>query len=235
MNRFILLSRNDFRMIFRDPMLKGLLFAPLLVILLVIFLLPSINAQFPAFKAYNYIVLMGAGVQAATMFGFITGFIFLEEKDENVFLALKTMPVSGRFFISSRMAITVLIAFIFNWALLHFSDLVEMTWTYEIALALQFSFLAPLLALAVANFAANKIEGLAQFKIYNLLVTLPLIIYFLDFKALHLLGFLPSYWTFRSVEMLETGGPFGMFYWIGWAVYGVMLIVLIRIFEKRVF
>ena len=79
MSRFLVLSRNDFKMIFRDPMLKALIFAPAMVVLIAIFLVPLINERFPTSEAYNYIILMGAGVQAATMFGFITGFIFLEE------------------------------------------------------------------------------------------------------------------------------------------------------------
>lgn len=36
MKRFLRLSLNDFRMIFRDPMLKGLIGLPLLVILLAV-------------------------------------------------------------------------------------------------------------------------------------------------------------------------------------------------------
>ncbi len=235
MNRFFLISRNDFRMIFRDPMLKALLFAPLLIIVSVIVFVPQLNNSFPAFQNYNYIVLMGAGVQAATMFGFITGFIFLEEKDEHVFMALKTMPVSGRFFVLTRMSLAILLASLYNWGLLHFGVLLDMSWWQEILLAIQFSFLAPLLALAVAVFASNKVEGLAQFKIYNLLITLPLIIYFLDFKALHVLAILPSYWTFRSIEMLESGGSFWMFHLIGWLVYWVLIFILVRRFEKKVF
>jgi fluoroquinolone transport system permease protein len=235
MKRFLLLSRNDFRMIFRDPMLKTLLFVPALIIVAVIIFVPTLNARFPAFQAYNYIVLMGAGIQTATMFGFITGFIFLEEKDEHVFMALKTMPVSGSFFVLARLSLAVLIATVYNWGLLHFGTLLDIKWWHEIALAVQFSFLAPLLALAVAVFASNKVEGLAQFKIYNLLVTLPLIIYFLDFKALHILGLLPSYWTFRSIEMLENEGSFWLFHVVGWIVYWTLIIMLVKRFEKKVF
>jgi len=235
MKRFLRLSLNDFRMIFRDPMLKGLIGLPLLVILLAVFLVPYLNARFPAFEAYNHIVLMGAGGQAATMFGFIIGFIFLEEKDENVFVVLKTMPVSGRFFVSQRLALSIFIAFLYNCGLMFFSKLAPMNGIEKVLMALQFSLLAPILALAVAVFARNKVEGLAQFKIYNLFVNLPLLIYFLDFEGLHFLAVLPSYWSFQSIEMLKNDGPFWFYHIIGWVVYFIFIAVLVKRFESKVF
>ncbi len=235
MNRLLILSINDFRMVFRDPFLKGLVLAPLVIAILAVFIIPFLNSRFPVLIDYYPVILMATSTQAATMFGFINGFIFLEEKDENVFMALKTMPVSARLFLVSRLGLGILVSIIFSWSIFHFAPLVDMNGLQEIALALQFSLLSPLLALSVAVFAKNKVEGLAQYKIYNLFVILPLIIYFLDHKALHLLGIFPSYWSFRSIEMIASGGAFWTYFGIGCLVYLLFLYILVRLFEDKVF
>ena len=102
-------------------------------------------------------------------------------------------------------------------------------------LAVQYALLAPLLALLVATFAQNKVEGLAQFKLYNFMLNLPVLIYFLPYEILHGLAVIPTYWTFRSVEALHADGNFWLFYGIGTLVYGGVLAGLVRLFEKRVF
>ncbi len=100
---------------------------------------------------------------------------------------------------------------------------------------LQYALLAPLLALLVATFAQNKVEGLAQFKLYNFMLNLPALIYFLPNSFLHALAVIPTYWTFRSVEALHGGGDFWFFFGGGTLVYGGALVGLVWLFEKRVF
>ena len=235
MNRILILSANDFRMVFRDPMLRIFLFMPLLVLAVVVWAIPLLFAAFPAAQAYNHVVLMLACMQTATMFGFISGFVFLEEKDEHVFAALRVMPVSAGTLVGVRMLLGFTIAALTTVVLLRLAPWVTMSWLQIILMALQYALLAPLLALLVVNFAKNKVEGLAQFKLYNFVLNLPVLIYFLPYRLLHALAVIPTYWTFRSVESLHGGGNFLLFYGIGIVVYGLVLVGLIRFFEKKVF
>ncbi len=235
MSQIFTLSVNDFRMVFRDPMLRIFLFMPLLVLAVVVWLVPVLFAAYPAARAYDYVILMLAGMQTSTMFGFINGFVFLEEKDEQVFSALRVLPVSAGMLVGVRMLLGFAVAFLVNGVLLRLTPWVEMGWGQTLLLAVQYALLAPLLALLVATFAQNKVEGLAQFKLYNFALNLPALIYFLPHKLLHALAVIPTYWTFRSVEALHTGGDFWLFYGIGTLVYGGVLVGLVRLFEKRVF
>ena len=235
MNRLLTLSANDFRMVFRDPMLRIFLFLPLLILMMVVWVIPAVFAAYPVVQDYDYVILMWACMQASTMFGFINGFVFLEEKDEHVFAALRVMPVTAGMLVSVRMLLVSIIAFATSVAILGLTDWVPMNTVQLLLIAFQYSLLAPLLALLVATFAQNKVEGLAQFKIYNFIVNLPILIYFLDFKALHALAVVPTYWTFRSVETVHTGGNFFFFCGIGTVLYAVVVGSLARIFEKNVF
>lgn len=235
MNRLLVLSANDFRMVFRDPLLRIFLLMPLLVFAIIKWLLPLIVDAFPAIQPYDYVILMWACMQAATMFGFINGFVFLEEKDENVFSALRVVPVSASMLIAFRMALGVAISMLISWLILQFGGILSvMDWQIWL-IALQYGMLAPLLALLLAVFARNKLEGLAQFKIYNLIVNLPILIYFLDYQGLHALAIIPTYWSFRCVEAIAKGGNFLLYYSLGLAFYWLWLVVLIKIFERKVF
>ncbi len=231
MSQILILSANDFRMVFRDPMLRIFLFMPLLVVWLV----PVLFAAYPAARDYDYVILMLAGMQTSTMFGFINGFVFLEEKDEQVFSALRVMPVSAGMLVGVRMLLGFAVACLVNVMLFRLTPWVAIGWGQTLLLAGQYALLAPLLALLVATFAQNKVEGLAQFKLYNFALNLPALIYFLPHKLLHALAVIPTYWTFRSVEALHADGSFWFFYGIGTLVYGGVLVGLVWMFEKRVF
>ena len=235
MKRFLTLSRNDFRMVFRDPMLRLFLLLPLLIILAVVWGIPPVFAAYPAVQDYDYVILMWAGTQASTLFGFINGFVFLEEKDEHVFAALRVMPIAASTLIGVRMLLGVSIAFAVNVTTFSLCPWLPMSSVEVLLIALQYSLLAPLLTLALATFAENKVEGLAQFKVYNFIIILPALIYFLPFRALHALAVVPTYWTFRSVEAVHSGEHYFLFIGIGFVAYIVAFVALVRFFEQRVF
>jgi hypothetical protein len=235
MKQLLLISHNDFRITFREPLLKGLLFFPLIALAIVKFLVPYLSEQYPVIEPYHPVILMWACMQSATMFGFINGFLFLEEKDENVFSALRVAPISAGTFVLLRLAAGVAISVIVNLMLLVYGDLVTIPFGKALLLAAQYSLIAPLLALMTATFARNKMEGLAQFKIFNLVLNLPILRYFLEYNALEGFAIIPTYWSFRSVEAIAYDGNFWLFYTVGLAVYGMVLFVLARVFERRVF
>ncbi|SDM32229.1 fluoroquinolone transport system permease protein [Catalinimonas alkaloidigena] len=235
MNRLLLLGANDFRMVFRDPMLRLFLFLPLLIVGGIGWALPPVLDRFPVLGDYGYVILMWACMQTATMFGFINGFVFLEEKDDGVFTALRIMPISAAMLLGFRMALGVVMTTAVNLILLLLNPVLPLDPLTGWLVAFQFSLLAPLFALLVAVFAKNKVEGLAQFKIYNLVLNLPILIYFLPYGALHAFAVVPTYWNFRTVEALHEGASWLSFYGIGLAFYGIYFVGLIRLFERRVF
>ncbi len=235
MSQFAFLALNDFRLVFRDAMLRSLLLAPFLVFGLLLWLVPLINTRFPDFVPYNYLVLIGGLMQSGILFGFINGFMFLEEKDEHVFTVLRTVPISARAFVASRLTLGVLLAFAYNFLILYGTRLIQISIGEASLVAFQLALITPILALSLVNFAQNKVEGFAHFKIYNLVLDLPLLIYFLPSKLFHVLAIIPTYWSFRSIEMIAKGQEFGLFYGLGTLCYMLFIGILLRIFERRVF
>jgi fluoroquinolone transport system permease protein len=227
MNHFLTLSFSDFRATFRDPIFKGLLAFPFIAFALIRWVLPIIVASFPIVKDYQTVILMWACLQSAIMFGFIYGFLFLEEKEENIWQVLQILPVSTIKLVFSRLFLGLLVSTIVNFCMLRFGDILSLSLFKEILLAFQFSLAAPLIALTIAALAKNRIEGLAQMKVVNLLLILPAFIYFFPYQLLHITAIIPTYWAFKSLEAANTGDGFAITFLTG-SIYFLIIILFLN-------
>jgi fluoroquinolone transport system permease protein len=235
MKTLLLLSRQDFTTTFRDPVFKGLLVFPLVAFFaLVRWVLPPVVQHYPPVGSYQTVILMWACLQSATMFGFIYGFLFLDEKEEHVFLVLRVVPVSTFRLLASRLLVGFLVSSFVNVMLLHFGGIVRLPWWQEVLLAAHFSLMAPLMAVVLGAFAKNKVEGMAQMKVINLLFILPGLIYFLPQPFVHLTALVPTYWSFRSLETAGSGADFFFYFWGGIGYYALLLLGVNRIFQGQI-
>jgi len=222
MNLIWTIGRQDFLMTFRDPVFKGLLIFPFIAFGLVRWLYPVLAAEFQSLQDYSQVILMWAMMQSATMFGFIYGFLMLEEKEEKIDYALGVLPLSNLNLLFYRLAFGSFISVLVNYMLLHYGLIIDLPWWQEILLAFQFSLIAPIMALFLSAFAGNKIEGLAQMKIVNLVLLIPALVYFFPFKLLQLTAIVPSYWFFRSLGAAQSSD----FYWIYLVGIGYALLIM---------
>lgn len=235
MNSILVLSANDFRSTFRDPVFKGLLVFPFLSFAIVRWVFPLLINRFPSIEPYGPVILMWGCLQSAIMFGFIYGFLFLEEKEENIWQVIRVLPISGLKLVLSRLLIGLIISSMVNFTLIHWGRIAHFPLYQEILLSIQFSLAAPLIALALGAFANNRIEGLAQMKIVNMLLIIPGLIYILPYKAFHLTALIPTYWSFRSLEMAtKNSADFFWFFIIGMIFYLTCIFLLNRRLERSI-
>lgn len=219
MRKLLILSKSDFNSTFRDPLFKILLFFPLLSFIIIRYLLPVLVSFYPPLGEYTEVVLMWACIQSATMFGIIYGFLFLEEKEESLWQVLRILPVETGQLIFSRLLLGLLISVVINYLLIHYGNIIFISFWKELLLAIHFSLVAPFISLAVGVFAKNRIEGLAQIKIVNLILILPALIYFIPGKWLHLMALVPTYWSYRSLEFVDNLSKFLIFLSVGFFLY----------------
>lgn len=220
MKTLLLLSTQDLRTTFRDPVFKGLFFFPLLAFAMVKWGLPAAVEALPVMGDYLEPILMWACLQSAMMFGFIYGFLYLEEKEEGVDLALSVLPVPTFVILSSRLLVGFSFSVLVNWLLIHFGGIVKVEYWQEVLLALHFALAAPLMALYLRAFAGSRIEGMAQLKILNLIFYVPALVYFLPQQWLHAFAVIPTYWSFRSMDQANSNTGFWLAYGVGILVYG---------------
>lgn len=232
MKALIAISKQDFFSTFRDPIFRLLLIMPVAAFAILRWVWPMVVTNFPIAEPYGPLILMLSCMQAATMFGFIYGFLFLEEKEENVFQVFRIIPFSTLHLITARLAVGLIVSSLINYILLHWGGIASLPLWQEIVVSIQFSLMAPWMALLVGAFAANKIQGLAQMKIINLVLNLPALVYLLPYKALHATAVIPTYWAFRTLEAGMEDENFILFTLIGFA-YFIGTIVLLSVFFQR--
>jgi len=229
MKSILTLSIADLKSTFREPLFRILIFFPFASFAMVRWGYPVLLYYFPPIEPYSQVILMWACLQSATMFGFIYGFIFLEEKEENLWQVMQILPVSGFKLVTSRLLVGLIITTAVNFTLIHWGGIGSYPVWKEIIVSIHFSFAAPFIALFIGSFAKNKIEGLAQVKVINILVIIPAVIYFLPYKASYITAIIPTFWSFRSLEKATQGIPeFGISLLVGTLWYGIILFLLYK-------
>ncbi len=216
-------------------MMRAFLFMPLFTFAVVRFGWPMVETRYPDVADYRLVVLMWACMQVCTMFGFIYGFLFLEEKEDNVWSAIQILPISTFKLIWIRLLLGIVISTLVNFAIIHWGQLSSFSVLKELLLAFHFALLAPLTSVAIAGLASNRIEGLAQTKVVNILAMIPALIFFLPYKLLHILALIPTYWSMQAMEAAALDQPqFYLYYLIGLAFYTLCIWWLSKRMERQI-
>ena len=93
--------------------------------------------------------------------------------------------------------------------------------------------MAPLFALFVVGFAANKVQGFALMKGVGVINWPPALAYFLDLKWQLVCGIVPTYWPSKVFWMLSRDEPgWWPFAVVALLYQGVLVVALVRRFER---
>jgi fluoroquinolone transport system permease protein len=235
MKKIITLAANDFKHVFRDRMLFLFLFTPVLLILFVRFFVPYLCSLYPFVEEYKPYIMMFACIQTSIMFGFITAFIMLEEKDENVLQAIRVLPISPEYFITYRLLFATCFSTFASFMMICFGGMAWPGFLNSVLLAVHYGLAAPFITLVVATYAKNKVEGLAFFKGLDLFIIMPILSFFFPGAWKYALSFIPMFWTYELYDgALRGSNPLPIFA-VGMLVYGFVLLILAKEFKRRVF
>ncbi|NJO03295.1 MAG: hypothetical protein HC880_17880 [Bacteroidia bacterium] len=163
---------------------------------------------------------------------FLYGFLILEEKESEVFSYFQVLPLSASMLVRSRMLVGFGVSTLVNFMIFHWGGLIALGILQHLLLALLYSLNAPLITLLLIILAQNRVQGLAQMKIINMLLMLPGLIFFIPSPWIHLTGLIPTYWLFRSVAEPD---QFELFYCLAAAIYLLLLGFLQYRFGKKIF
>ncbi|MBO8163466.1 MAG: hypothetical protein H0Z34_07055 [Brevibacillus sp.] len=228
MKQWITLAVRDLAHIVRDPLLMLVTAAPLLLALLIRFAVPWIDRTLLAgfsFSVADYeLLLLGfLLLTSALMLGVLTGFLILDERDEGVLTQFAVTPLTRTGYVLYRLAAPVLFSSLLSLFVLPVAGgsqlpLWQLVWFVGL-LSLE----SPLIALAMAAYAANKVEGLALAKVLSLFLLAPAVIYFVPSAWQYAAALLPSYWVAKAffAAAWASGG-----YWI-WLAGGVLYHLLL--------
>ena len=238
------LAINDLRNIVRDRfLLFGMFIYPIMIIMfsriLVHIISDKIGDSFEfASPAFYPIFFMLFSLFIPIIFGFISAFLLLDEKDEHLLTVLKVMPISRNNFLINRMFFMSLFAFIVLLIFPPLSGLVDGTqfnYPAYIPVAVLYSLFAPFSSLFVSTFATNKVQAFAIFKISGTLYMLPLFAFFLIQDNLkYIFSPIPNFWTFLALDsVLKDGNLDVVPLIIGFIFHIFLMIGLFYIFNKK--
>lgn len=230
--------RADLRRVSRDP-------AWLLVALLPPLLALGLRAGFPALAAATAEVagkpLPAEGAAAflllltPVLLGMVAGMMTLDDREENVLLALSFTPAGKTGLIRWRLAVPALWSALMAGAVVPLSGLAQAAPLRLLPLALLAASQAVLVALLLPAFAGNRLEAMALAKAASGAMFVALATVFLPPPWLWAGAPNPQFWTLWL--FLHRGAPAG-----GWllacgaaaAVHLLLAALLLRAFRRRV-
>ncbi|MBU1175136.1 MAG: hypothetical protein KKH72_07005 [Alphaproteobacteria bacterium] len=154
----------------------------------------------------------------AFMVGWVTGFLFLEDRDDGPLLALEVTPVGKRGFMAYRVAVTAAISFVITLlgaALL----LPERGVAMALVLATMVALDAVGSALILPALARNKVEGLALTKVTNIFGMVPLVA-LVPGPWRFVGGVVPTFWV---GEVILNAGDFPSWHFLAASAIGIGL------------
>ncbi len=225
----------------RDPLLCWIVALPLLIALLIRFFLPVIigrleNALHFGFGTfYQPIAGYALLITAPVLCGMVVGFLLLDERDDRTLLALRVTPLPFSNYLAWRLSLPMLLSVVVTIAAFPLAGLSQPGVPGLLVCALATSPFAPLVALALAVFAQNKVQGFALVKASGVFQMAPLVAYFVKAEWQPAFGIFPTYWPAKLLWTLQAGEAKAWLYLaVGLAYQLLLLLILLRRFNRLI-
>ncbi|ALS26400.1 hypothetical protein IJ21_09910 [Paenibacillus sp. 32O-W] len=240
MNKYKALLYCDMRNAARDPMLLLILAGPLLLVLTTRLGMPPLSnwiADKTGYDLLAYKAFISLLIQALIpqLIGAATGLLMLDERDERIIDCYAVTPLRKRGYIVYRLILPVGICCGMSLLFVSASGISGLTVGQTLPLLL-FVLEAPLFALFLVAFAANKVEGLALSKLISMTLLGPACAYFVAEPWQWLAGLLPTYWPsklYLELAAADNGWQRQAIFAIGLSVHLLLLYGLLRRFVNR--
>lgn len=240
MRALLAFGRTDLRNIARDSLLVYVLLLPWLLVALIRLVVPALTDWLAATRSfdlvplYPLIITFFFLIQIPVSFGVILGLMVLDERDDRTLLALRVTPVPMGGYAAYRIVLAVGLSVVYVLLCTLASGLLPASrLSALVPSALLSSLLAPIVALIMAAFARNKVEGLALMKGAGILFIGPVAAYFIGARWQVLMGMLPSYWAAKAFWQALAGEPAWPYLLVGFGYLSLLIGWLLRRFETR--
>jgi fluoroquinolone transport system permease protein len=237
MRKYFILSFGDVKNISRDPILLISVFAPFILALVMRYGLPFVSGillEEISFDLSQYYDLIMSILILITpmMMGMLSGFLILDERDENILTFYSVTPLSKSGYLFYRVAMPTIISFILSFFVFYFIGITECRIELLIPVLLLCSLESPMMALFLAAFASNKVEGLALSKAFGILFLAPAAGYFIESNWQYTAGIAPTFWVSKSLlAAVEMSDNYWIFIAVGLVAHLFINALLIKRFE----
>ncbi len=236
----------DLRRVIRDPLMAGIITAPLAVALIFRFAVPGVATLEASLAAYLGQDL-GAEVARATpmllmslltaiapgLVGAVYGLLLVGERDERTLLALRVMPVSFARYLAARLFTPLALSVGMTVVAYPVAGLSPLPIATVALIAMVNALNAPVVALAMAAFAKDKMGALAVMRVANSILALPVFAYFAVPPILYLAWLSPAYWEMKALWLAADAQPLIATLGVAATMSVLMLLWVYARFERR--
>lgn len=235
---------GDVKNIVRDPMLVLYIAVPFMMATAFRFGLPfmqTLVAEHLAFDITPYYSFAMAFVVMVTpmMVGALVGFMLLDERDENILSYIAVTPLSKTGYVAYRTTMPVLLSVLLAYVAHALAGLSYISPVKLLPVALMAALEAPVLALFLAAFAENKVEGLAYAKGMGVFYVGPFIGEFAPLPWHYIGGVFPPYWITKAytsataAHALPFFESYAFYVIVGLALHILVITFFIRVFNRK--
>lgn len=209
--------KGDIRSVLRDPLMLLVLGSPLYMFSVVQFGIPFVDTQLEAYTSFLlidhfYLIVCFIVLMAPMMVGMLTGFLLLDEKDEGIFHYMAITPLKKTGYIGYRITVPLFLSFIISvvLAVLFLTGDEAVNWVLLMMALLVVSLFGPLIAMYLASFCKNKVEGMTYAKLISLLFIGPIVTYMFESWWTMFAYMIPMTWLVELTFTSMTGEYFGL-------------------------
>jgi fluoroquinolone transport system permease protein len=184
----------------REPFFWLILVAPILLGWLLRNFLPSIASEYERvdIAAYYPIIVALLVLASPLYYGIVLGLLVLEEKDENVLLAVAVTPLQLENYLLARILVYTLVSLPLIVIVHELIGVIEISLVKLIFVAIAASLNTAMVVLLLAAFCKNQLEGFVIGKSMSPFILLPLAMYFVPGYWHLLCGIIPTYWPIMA-------------------------------------
>ena len=238
MRKIAALAYNDFKNVFREPLLLYIMVLPILLSVGVRWMIPWLTLRIADdidLKAFYPLIAGFFVLLSPILLGMVAGFLLLDERDDNTLVVLSVTPIGRTGYLTYRVTASTLISFLYAFIIIPIIGLTQMPILHLFPIALVGALSTPMVALLLGTFAGNKVEGIALSKGLGILMLAPFAGYFLTTKWRVLAGVVPFYWPVHAYIAAAKGlYIFWIYVVLGLIVHLFYLRLLLKRFLNRV-
>jgi fluoroquinolone transport system permease protein len=224
----------DVKSVRRDPLLRWLVFFPVSIAAIVRWGVPILrNHLIIRFQVdlepYYPLVMSFLLLMTPMLAGMVVGFLLLDQRDDQTLIALQVTPLTLSGYFVYRVAVPTLLSLAVTVLVFPVTGLLGIGPFALVAAALSACLLAPLHALLLGAYAANKVQGFALAKVAGVLLVPPLVAYFVELPLQLLFGIDPLYWPAKFLWAVHSGDGAAWMYLVAGVIFQwTLLRVLMR-------
>ena len=180
--------KAELRNMRRDKMYIFFAFYPAILGVAGYYLVGYINDTAPG-SPWGNILAMFFIIMTGFVYGALTAFTLLDDKDDNVLMSLKITPISVKYYVIVKLTISFIFGLIATIAIIYATGFLKGS-NFGIIMLISIigAIQAPGVALIVNSFADNKVEGFVIMKLSGLILILPVLAFFVTGWVQNLLG-----------------------------------------------